>query len=489
MWRQAGRRVLHSDASFTWEQRRQDQRLRSRFREGLMAAAPRTGSDDVIGQLSPSLRLLLTLERFHLHRPDLYQPLAADPDFDVRYLPQRCAAFRLPCFWLSRRHLFEFIDEEAELTRCPAVQDMIAGERVLLPLHPLELPYYAQFLQRSHASNAADEGLHIWAVPTSSVRTLLAWPHESPGKAIFVKTSLRSPLLGDRRLDRSHIAGSVGLSALVRRSRPQLPPGIAFMHEPAGWLPRSGVEGGALFRICPPGLLDGTLIAGPLFALFGGEVDRRPFILTLLERSGMEMFEFIDEILCRGFADLWLRLALDHGLIIEAHGQDLLFGLAPDWRPRGFLYRDMEGLQIDWQLRQRRGIRDTQSLPLEAHWYTTYGTWGYPYGALAWYKLHISLFQYLHFVLHELNAALLRWRAAGLIPYVRLAEDDITALFSGHMHALLGARFGTAAAHRYNIYRSLNRFVISLMKLRALLQREAGDAPGLPREVGFERME
>ena len=144
-------------------------------------SAQRIGNAEVIEQLPHSLRRQLIYERFHLHARGVYQDTSVDPDFDTRYLPQNCNAIKLPCFWVPRKHFYVFGDQSR--TRELAVLEGVGSSaRVLLPIHPTSLPHYRDFLQ---SSNAVEANLHIWAVPTASTRTFLAWPDQRPEEALF----------------------------------------------------------------------------------------------------------------------------------------------------------------------------------------------------------------------------------------------------------------------------------------------------------------
>lgn len=436
-------------------------------------SAQSIGEQDVIRQLPRSLQQWLTLERLHLHKTDLFQNRSRDPHFDTRYLPQNCGVFRLPCFWIRRKYL--------QIYGCQAIAagelELFSGhgldERVLFPIHPSSLDHYKTFLSEVRAEDASRQGACIWAVPTSSTRTLLAWRDQAPETALFVKTSLHSPIFGDRRLDLKTVGRSVGFSGLVRDARADLPAALTYLPESVGFVPRLPPYAGAVIRSIPQEIKEGRTLVAPLFSLMGGSSTHVPLFLTLLERSGMPPRQLLEEVLCAPFARLWLEMSLGFGLILEAHAQDLLLGLASDLTPLGrFVYRDFEGLQVDWELRRRRGLPAPADMPHAWCWRETYDTWGYRYSEFVWYKLRISLFNYLHFVLNELEVSLRVWHERGLIGDPRCEQDTVTMIFSRHLFKAIEEICGVRVAEEYNIYRSLNRFVILLMKLR----REVMDA-------------
>ncbi|MDY6947256.1 MAG: IucA/IucC family C-terminal-domain containing protein [Pseudomonadota bacterium] len=429
----------------------------------------------VIEQLPPALGAWMTLERFHLHKPGLFQNTARDPAFDGRYFPQHCRPFLLPCYWVPRRCLYVRGGQAPGVAQLNFFAGGSTDERVLFPIHPSAIDSYKTFLRDADARDAIAAGARIWAVPTSSTRTLLAWPDGEARRAVFIKTSLHSRIFGDRHVSRLKVARSTGLYRVVRDSPVALPGALHFLPEVAGFSPRGVPDSGALIRLVPQQIVEGQVWVAPLFSLLGASEARQPLLLTLLERSDMEPVRWVDQVLCASFAPLWLEMTLRHGLILEAHAQDLLLGLHADGVPSGhFYYRDFEGLQVDWELRRARGWPAPHDLPNAWAWRETYATWGYRYSDLLWYKWRVSLFDYLHFVLNEVEASLREWHERGLLPGPRCEPDEITMLFSRHMFAAVEKMFGVRGAKPYNIYRSLNRFVASLLKLRKAAMRSLG---------------
>lgn len=422
-------------------------------------------SFDVLEQLPDSLRQQLKHERFHLHKPERFQVQARDPGFDTKYFPQNSGVMQLPCYWIERRHLHVFGAQSRECGEMELLAGEGPGALVLFPIHPASVAHYQPLLSELAARDATKDGVRIWAVPTSSTRTLLAWPDRMPERALFVKTSLHSPIFGDRRLHAWKVARSIGLSTLVQQSATELPEGLDFFPESLGLVVRRMPELGVIVRSIPAPIKQNRLSAVPLFALMGGQ-HAQPLFVTLIEQARMKPLEFIEQVLCSGFARLWLNLTLRHGLILEAHAQDLMLATSPDLRlVERFYYRDFEGLQVDWELRRRRGLEMPAHLPNCRAWHETYATWGYRYGQLVWYKLRISLLQYLHSVLWELEQMIRIWHERGLVS-VRLDEDALTAMFSRQMMGLLREQFAIQIAADYNIHRNLGRFTLLLLNAR-----------------------
>lgn len=435
----------------------------------------RPNDDELVQQLSPALRAWLTLERFHLHEPHLYQRTARDPGFDVKYFAQNCGVLRLPCFRVPRRYLYVIGAVSKNNDTMQFGSDTAVDDSILLPIHPSAIDSYREFLQ---ISGARESGERIRAVSTLSTRTVLAWPEASPEQATFIKTSLHSPIFGDRRVTRIKAGRSVGLSALVHAELDELPATLRYLPETLAFTPRGEPSMGAIVRAVPAEIKAGRAVLAPLFSLIGGSGERVPLLLSILERTGATPLEFMHDVLCAPFAKLWLELAMKHGLLVEAHGQDLLLELSTDLVPRGrFYYRDFEGLQLDWELRRHLGKRMPVALAGQWCWRESYDSWGdYRYGQSTWFKWRISLLQYLHFVLHQTETALRTWQRERRIGGAPIAQDEITMLFSRCMFDGVARMFDQSVGPPYNIYRSLNRFLLLLARLRRALLRDVQGA-------------
>lgn len=441
------------------------------------------GDQEVIGQLPGWLQGWLELERFHLHKAELFLDRSRDPAFDPKYFPQNCGAVRLPCYWIERRHLHVFGIQPTGATQLDFVSGDGPDSSVLFPMHPDSVPHYLEVFEKLGARDAARDGVCIWGVPTSSTRTFLAWPDGMPVRAVFVKTSLHSPILGDRRLFAWKIARSVGLSRMVQESPCHLPNGLGYFPELLAFVPRLMPDSGVIIRSIPEEIKAGQLRMLPLFALMGSR-HTPPLLMTLLERMRLQPREFLEEVLCARFAALWLKMCLQHGLILEAHGQDLLLAMSPDLRSiESFYYRDFEGMHVDWELRRRRGLPQPRSMPYCHAWHEAYNTWGYRCGQLVSYKLAMSLGHYSYLVLAELEQMLRAWQERGIVGGARLSEDDLTWMFSRKMIDLIAELFGVhvAGGDKINVYRHPNRFVLLLLSVRReLIERSSHGRVSVP---------
>lgn len=422
------------------------------------------GNKDALNQLPDALKALLDVERHDLNDLRSFQTPNPNPPFDERYLPINCDAVSLPCYLIERKHFFTY-----SAPRTPPACDTFAGERVVFPVHPAEEGHYSRFITNVHVIDGVQFGLRLWAVPTSSTRTMLVWPDGNGRSAYFVKTSLFSNIFGNRRITRRKIAHSIGLSSLVFDSKQTLPAGLSFFHETHGVVPRAMPDAGVIFRAVPTELKKGEIRLLPLFSFLNAKHGRMSLFQKMLLGNPCNAVNFFEQCLCREFARIWLSLALGHGLLIECHAQNLLLEVTPDGAtplPR-FWYRDFEGLAVDWELRRALSLQGPKMPYGEDN---TYATLGYPHFQSAWCKWKISLYQYLHFVLHALDRVVdesqaLEARRAGA------SCMRITRVFSRQLRRLVREEYGLAERDDYDIYEQPSRFIRFLMHVRRDVMR------------------
>jgi hypothetical protein len=443
--------------------------------EGDVVGTMQFGSEEPVQSLPSSLRTFIALERFHMHKLDLYQqPSVMDPSFDTRFFPQNCGAFRLPAYWVGRKHFYVYgaqRNEESELRFFSGNSDN--GDRVLLPIHPLELSHFQTFLSSVAPKAEAHTGIPIWAVPTSSTRTLLVWAENAPERALFAKLPLRSRIFGDRRMYKHRVAGSVGRNKLLQCL--SLPPDFICLAEAVGFVPRKLQDSGVVVRSLPAKAKNGSLVLAPLFSLFGG--DRRdPLLLQVLHRTGTTARQWVDELLCLRFAELWLTLSMQFGLLLEAHGQNMMIALSPDLKPLDqFVFRDFDGIFVDWELRRAQGLHEPIDLPNASAWHETYATNGALRAQLISHKVHTSLYCYTRLVLCHLNEQLCEWQRTGLVNDPPINEGELAQSFLNYLVHAVSRQFGLHLEAPFRIgqgreaYRSLYPIVVLLLRARATL--------------------
>jgi hypothetical protein len=426
----------------------------------------RVSTEEPMDALASPLRALMRYERFHLYKPEMFRNAPGTHSFDVRYLPENCGVFELPCFWISKRQFYLYGTAEANGISA-FFDDHVVGPEMLFPVHPAELPQYTEFLRSVGAKAAGSSGARLLAAPTSSTRTLLTWPESAPGRPFFLKLSLHSRIYGDRRIRRDMVAGAIGLSAIVEESQDNLPTGLTVLFEREGFAPRKMPDSGVIVRTIPQALQDGETMVAPLFALLGGSGAFTPLLLSIVRQLGSAAFELFEREFCTQFARIWVEMAIGSGLILEAHAQNLMLVMSPELTPKGgFVYRDCEGFTVDWELRRALGIPVGSQMPNSFNWHRTYGSWDLPMAQLASFKLRTSLFDYVFLFLHELDCRIREWRHEKCLYVPTGKYESFTHSFSRAIRAQIKDRYGVSEGQDYDLYESLNRFVIFLMKLR-----------------------
>lgn len=451
-----------------------------------------SASIEALQQLPASLQALMRFEREYIHKPNYFFNTALDRSFDKMYFPQNSPVFELPCYWVQRKHLYVNGCHESCMTdlRWPVGKEF--RDEVLFPIHPLTLSHYHAFLVATSARSAAVDGVRVLAIPTSSVRTVLAWRDRAPDTAVFLKLSVPpSPIYGDRRIWASKGAACIGLTRLLEDSRASRSSDLSYLAEVLSLSPRTMPDGGVIVRRLPREVKEGRVLMSPLYALFGGATEHRPLLLTLAEHGGVTPKDFVENTLCADFARIWLKSTLTLGLLPECHGQNLLLSLSPSLHPLGsFYYRDFDGLFVDWGLRHIRKFAQPSNMPYDWRWFDTYER---PYATLPctaqlWWKLQVSCHAYLHFVLNELNQCMQEWKLSGLMAGPVPPPGYLTMRFSEHVFEGMEKLFGRPLGCRYNVYECQKRFYLHFLRLRNELMRgHAGILPSLVSESSVSR--
>ena len=171
--------------------------------------------------------------------------------------------------------------------------------------------------------------------PTASVRTLYA-----PTADLFVKASLYVRITNCLRKNaRYELTGAVALTRLLGTL--PLPPGVALLPEPA-------------YRtVDQPGLDEtyGVILRGGLRPHLG--TAETPLLAAALAAGPLTVADPVGwwtayvRLLVPAVLELWWR----HGVVHEAHLQNVVVVLDADRRPVRMLLRDLEGVKLDRRLR------------------------------------------------------------------------------------------------------------------------------------------
>lgn len=277
--------------------------------------------------LPASLREWLDAEQRFVHRRvDAALLEAGTHDaLDARFWPEARATLLLPSVWLADEALETFGGRGAPrgLTR----RRRGRTERLFL-WHPA--------VADRLGSLGGSRGPRLFAAVTSSSRTLLCWPAEGDAlEPFFAKLSVPLELAGAPRTITAHHARRwTDVDALVRR----LPSRLRFVSEPLGLVPRAAPDFGLVVRAVSSGRW-------------------RPFFAFTHPRAA-PMNERVATTLLTQVVDVWLHAAVELGLGLELHAQNLLVEVDGSERPTGrFAYRDLDGVTADACFLERRWPR------------------------------------------------------------------------------------------------------------------------------------
>ncbi|MDG4797140.1 IucA/IucC family protein [Micromonospora sp. WMMD1082] len=250
---------------------------------------------------------------------------SGDPASWHRYAPELRSAFRLS--WLAVPADLLAGDGPFDELIAPLDPPAAPPGHHLLPVHPWQLSLMPPADPRLRRLGPAGVPVR----PTASVRTLYA-----PSADLFLKTSLHVRITNCLRKNaRYELTGAVALTRFL--AGVPLPERIGLLAEP-GYrtvdLPGPDEAYGTILRTglrehLRPG--ETVLLAAALAAT------------PLAVPDPLDWWRAYVDLLVPTVLRLWLR----HGVVHEAHLQNVLVVLDPDGRPARLLLRDLEGLKLD----------------------------------------------------------------------------------------------------------------------------------------------
>ncbi len=270
------------------------------------------------------MRAWLEAEQRHVHRTvdrRLIDPGDVEA-LDLAWRPEAEKTVVFPSVWLRHTDLQRFGAAPPGFER---------DGRVLFLWHPGA----AQQVERIVTN--AEAGPRFFGGVTSSSRTVLLWPAGSNGPPpFFAKLSVPLVLAGEpRTLDARHAQRAVDANALVSLL-PKRRRGLTFVQEPFAVVPKAVPDAGLILRLAPKGRWV------PFFALTDPRRERalaRDQVTRLITRV----------------VEAWCIAAIEQGLALELHAQNLLVGVDRHGLPDGRLaFRDLDGLTADACFLQRR---------------------------------------------------------------------------------------------------------------------------------------
>ena len=306
---------------------------------------------------------VLNYEQSSINRNlDTSKILALNNHQSKKYSPEAGETFEVQSFWLDIDDVNVFFSEpDSKAVQFPLIRVSNGRKQVLFLVHPESLSFYGELIKK------ADAGPVFEATATASSRTLMMWPEGKPEEVFFGKLSLNKEIGGViRTIPKGEIARSVGVTRILEAARLELPPSFDFLPEFFGVMPKGLERGGMLLRSIPAKMKSGQTHIMPLFALYTVPKKKKQSpIEIMIKTSKMKPRDFIVQKILRPFIKQWLELAIDHGITVEAHAQNVLLETNASGLPNGvFVYRDFGGFNIDLAYRRERGLAMPAELPI-----------------------------------------------------------------------------------------------------------------------------
>jgi hypothetical protein len=314
--------------------------------------------------LPPSATSLLQFEQQYVNRTLDETKIVALKNYQAaQYSPENALIFDVKSFWIPGDEVDKFSQPEFENKLPFKLSRLDKDGRVehLMLIHPESETFFKDFLR------GKSEGPIFKATATASSRTLMMWAVEYPDSPFFGKLSLNKEVAGVvRTIPKGEVSRSVGVSLILQNAKNQLPKEFAFFPEFFGLMPKGMERGGMLLRSFPEELYAGNKKIMPLFAVYTrpGSKGLSP-IESMISKSGLSPKEFLSNFIISPFAKQWVDLAVNHGIVVEAHAQNVLIQIGKDGLPSGkFVYRDFGGFNIDLNYRRGKGLAMPAHLPV-----------------------------------------------------------------------------------------------------------------------------
>ncbi|MBP0635909.1 IucA/IucC family protein [Cupriavidus sp. AcVe19-6a] len=382
--------------------------------------------------------------------PDSYDGL-------MQYMPEGRSIFPVHAIWVDERHIEAWQSGEKSFRQWK--RERASGSQYRLLIHPLSFKHYRPLLNEIKGARFES----YLATPTSSCRTVIAWPLNNPGAAALVKLSVATKICGvDRTIRNRRVEKCVKLTDLLDGAS-DLPSSFAYFGERFGISPLKISRGGMILRDNTPSPNFRNKVTVPLFSLHAEPKKNTPSILfNLILRAKTDPREYLRTHLVSVFSQQWASLAIRSGIVVEPHGQNLLMEFNLDGTPSGrFVHRDFEDVSVDIEWRRKTNLY-TPKLPSRLSERFIYDTEKHVW----WLRNSLSTF-FFGGVLYPIERKIHYWSEAGLISNFRcesgfLRRDFMTSL-AREISNIVGFRVKIGA----NEMTTLDRLVL---KARASLE-------------------
>lgn len=204
----------------------------------------------------------------------------------------------------------------------------------------------------------------VTAVPTASTRTMIV---DLSGEIQMVKVDMSGKRLGrlTRQLTQKSVKRSQIIHDLLRKiPEDRLPGSFAYFPEVLG-VTYNEVAGdlGNIYReyqIFPRANKKRWIL--PLFSLYSQDI-RNPgnelIVQQLIRYSGMDPVSYFEQKIVRPYIYNAFFMAFKYGLLLEPHPQNVLIELDEDFQATRFVYRDLQTVIVDADLRKELGFNDS----------------------------------------------------------------------------------------------------------------------------------
>lgn len=274
-------------------------------------------------------------------RPGVFAPIHQNTQRQ-EFTPEAARVFELNAYWIP--------EDELKIYESAHTPDLLGGfhrtrngrNEVLFLIHPESENYYAKLEFK------AAESEKFLAAATASSRSLLVWQESMPSKPFVAKLSLDAIIATtDRTISGKETAASIGVDRILGQMY-DLPPSFSVFHEEFGAIPKGMERGGMILRSFPS-VGDPNRLLVPFFSIAMTPADGSlPLALRMAKATGKDPRRFIIENIIEPFVEQWATLAIDHGVLMEPHGQNILLEVGSDLRPTGrIVHRDFGGFNID----------------------------------------------------------------------------------------------------------------------------------------------
>lgn len=221
-----------------------------------------------------------------------------------------------------------------------------------LLVHPQAPPAHRQ-LAALHGQQPLPD---VWATPTSSYRSLLAWrTNRTP---IILKLSIGAIIAGaQRRLREIQIARAVLMSTIFETipASHRATLGFDWFPDPSGVV--ETVSGhGWLLRQFPRSITgNDSSVLVPMFSLISKRGDDPPLVVDLIHRSGLAAEDFVIETLITPHVEAVAYLLFVQGIQVETHMQNVLVEVDDTaGLTKRIVFRDLSDASISVPLRVAR---------------------------------------------------------------------------------------------------------------------------------------